>query len=60
MNLNRIHQIALYARDLDEATSFYRGRPGVHYLKKFDPPGLAFLDFSGVRVLLEKEGPKGT
>jgi catechol 2,3-dioxygenase-like lactoylglutathione lyase family enzyme len=60
MKLNRIHQIGLYARDLDEAISFYRDRLGALYLKKFDPPGLAFLDFSGVRVLLEKEGTKGT
>jgi catechol 2,3-dioxygenase-like lactoylglutathione lyase family enzyme len=60
IKLDRIHQIALYARDLDEAISFYRDRLGVHYLKKVDPPGLAFLEFSGVHVLQEKEGPKGT
>lgn len=60
MKLNRIHQIAIYARDLDEAISFYRDTLGARYVTKFDPPGLAFLDFSGVRLLLEKTGPKST
>ena len=60
MILNRIHQIAVFARDLDEAITFYRDTLGATYLAKFDPPGLAFFDFSGVRVLLEKEGPKAT
>jgi len=56
----RIHQIALHARDLDEAIAFYRDRLGVRFIAKYDPPGLAFFDFDGVRVLLEKAGPKGT
>lgn len=60
MKLDRIHQIAVYARDLDEAISFYRDKLGARFLHKFDPPGLVFLDFSGVRVLLEKTGPKAT
>jgi catechol 2,3-dioxygenase-like lactoylglutathione lyase family enzyme len=60
MILNRIHQIALYARDLDEAITFYRDTLGGRFLEKFDPPGLAFFDYSGVRLLLEKTGPKGT
>lgn len=60
MKVDRIHQIAVYARDLDEAISFYRDTLGTSYLEKYDPPGLAFLDFSGVRVLLEKAGPKST
>ena len=60
MKLERIHQIAVYARDLEEAIVFYRDTLGVRFLAKYDPPGLGFLDFSGVRVLLEKEGPKST
>ncbi len=60
MKLDRIHQIAVHARDLDEAVSFYRDLLGARFLEKYDPPGLAFLDFSGVRVLLEKAGPKST
>jgi methylmalonyl-CoA/ethylmalonyl-CoA epimerase len=60
MRLNRIHQIAVYAQDLEEAISFYRDTLGAHYLAKFDPPGLAFVDFAGMRLLLEKAAPKST
>ena len=60
MNLNHIHQIAVYAKDLDEAISFYRDKLGAKFLQKFDPPGLAFFDFSGTRILLEPTGPKST
>jgi methylmalonyl-CoA/ethylmalonyl-CoA epimerase len=60
MKLDRIHQIAVYARDLDEAIAFYRDKLGANLVHKFDPPGLVFFDFSGVRVLLEKTGPKST
>jgi len=60
MKLERIHQIAVFARDLDEAISFYRDTLGATYLTKFDPPGLVFFDFDGTRVLLEKTGPKAS
>lgn len=60
MKIDRIHQIAVYARDLEEAIAFYRDVLGAHFLQKYDPPGLVFFDFSGVRVLLEKAGPKST
>ena len=60
MKLDRIHQIAVYARDLEEAISFYRETLGATYLAKFDPPGLAFFEFSGTRILLEKTAPKAT
>jgi methylmalonyl-CoA/ethylmalonyl-CoA epimerase len=60
MKLSQIRQIAMHARDLDEAIAFYRDTLGARFIEKFDPPGLAFFDFSGVRLLLEKNGPKGT
>jgi len=60
MKLERIHQIAVFARDLDEAIGFYRDTLGATYLTKFDPPGLVFFDFGGTRVLLEKTGPKAS
>jgi methylmalonyl-CoA/ethylmalonyl-CoA epimerase len=60
VKLERIHQIAVYARDFEEAILFYRDTLGARFLAKYEPPGLAFLDFAGVRVLLEKEGPKAT
>jgi methylmalonyl-CoA/ethylmalonyl-CoA epimerase len=60
LKLERIHQIAVFARDLDEAISFYRDTLGATYLAKFDPPGLVFFDFGGTRVLLEKTGPRAS
>lgn len=60
MKLQQIHQIAVFAQDLDEAITFYRDTLGATYLTKFDPPGLAFFDFGGTRILLEKTGPKAS
>ena len=60
VNLRRIHQVAIYARDLAEAVTFYRDTLGAKYIATFDPPGLAFFDFSGVRLLLEKGASKST
>ena len=58
MRIDRIHQIAVYARDLEEAITFYRDTLGATFLAKFDPPGLVFFDFGGTRILLEQTGPK--
>lgn len=60
MKLNRIHQISVHARNLDEATAFYRDKLGARHIATYDPPGLVFFDFSGTRLLLEKAGPKST
>jgi methylmalonyl-CoA/ethylmalonyl-CoA epimerase len=60
MQLTQIHQIAAHTRDLDEAIAFYRDVLGAHFIASFDPPGLAFFDFEGVRLLLEKNAPKAT
>jgi methylmalonyl-CoA/ethylmalonyl-CoA epimerase len=60
MKLERIHQIAVFARDLDEAIAFYQDSLGASYLAKFDPPGLVFFDFAGTRILLEKTAPKAS
>ena len=60
MKLAHIHQIAIYAKDLTEAVEFYRDTLGAALLAQFDSPGLAFLNFSGVRILLERRAPKST
>jgi methylmalonyl-CoA/ethylmalonyl-CoA epimerase len=60
MKLDHIHQIAVFARDLDEAVTFYRDTLGAIYLTKFDPPGLVFFDFGGTRILLERTAPKAS
>src|SRR4029453_3684839 len=60
MKLERIHQIAIYARDLEEGINFYQEILGAKYLARFDPPGLVFFDFAGTRILLENTAPKAT
>jgi methylmalonyl-CoA/ethylmalonyl-CoA epimerase len=60
MRLEHIHQIAVFAKDLDEAVTFYRDILGATYITTFDPPGLVFFDFGGTRLLLEKTGPKAS
>lgn len=43
----------LPCRDLDRAVAFYGDVLGARLLARF-PPGLAFFDLSGVRLLLER------
>jgi methylmalonyl-CoA/ethylmalonyl-CoA epimerase len=49
-----LRQVAQHADDLDRAVEFYRDTLGLPFLARFDPPGLAFLDLGGVRLLLER------
>lgn len=48
--LSRIGQVALTVHSLDRAIEFYRDILGMQFL--FHVPGMAFLDCSGVRLLL--------
>lgn len=50
----RLHQVALPVADLDAAERFYRDVLGARFVGRFDPPGLLFFDFEGVRLLLER------
>lgn len=50
----RIHQIAMNVADLDAAEAFYRDAVGGRFVARFDPPGLLFFDFDGLRVLFER------
>ena len=52
----RIYQIAMHAADLDSVEAFYRDVIGADFIARFDPPGLLFFDFDGVRVLFESGG----
>lgn len=52
-----VHQIALRVDDLARATTFYREVIGLTWIATFDPPGLAFFDLGGTRLLLEKGAP---
>jgi methylmalonyl-CoA/ethylmalonyl-CoA epimerase len=62
MNLNQIGQIALHADDLDRAVAFYRDVLGMRFLFQASPPGLAFFDCGGIRLMIdaikEKEIPE--
>src|SRR5436190_17768120 len=56
--LRRIGQIAVPIRDLDRAVAFYRDVLGLRLLFQA-PPGLAFFDCGGVRLMLSiPEGPE--
>ncbi|MFP5333590.1 MAG: VOC family protein [Acidimicrobiia bacterium] len=50
----RLRQVAQRAEDLDRAVAFYRDTVGLSLLARFDPPGLAFFDLDGVRLLVER------
>ncbi|MBV8467303.1 MAG: VOC family protein [Burkholderiales bacterium] len=51
-----IGQIALPVHDVDRATAFYRDVLGLRFLFSA-PPGLAFFDCGGVRLMLSR--PEG-
>ena len=52
MNLNQIGQIALHADDIERAVAFYRDTLGMRFLFQAIPPGLAFFDCGGIRLML--------
>ena len=59
MHLSTIGQIAVEIKDLDRAVQFYRDRLGMTFLFQA-PPGLAFFDAGGVRLMLSRpEGESG-
>jgi len=56
--IQRIGQLAIRAQDLDRAVAFYRDVLGLPLLFQA-PPGLAFFDCGGVRLMLSRpEGPE--
>jgi len=56
--LTRLHQVAARSGDLEDSLAFYRDKLGARFIAKFDPPGLLFFDFNGVRLLLEPNAPE--
>ena len=54
--LSRLHQIALPVHDTDRAVAFYRDLLGLRLLFTA-PPGLAFFDCDGVRLMLSPPAP---
>lgn len=56
--IQRIGQVGVIVRDLDRAVGFYRDVLGLALLFKA-PPGLAFFQCGGVRLMLSlPEGPE--
>ena len=51
--LNAFAQVAQPSRDLECSVSFYRDVLGGSHTATFDPPGLAFFDIGGVRLMLD-------
>ncbi len=52
-----LHQVAQRVEDLDRAVAFYSRLLGSGPLAVFDPPGLAFFDLGGTRLLLDRAAP---
>lgn len=55
--VTHLRQVALHVEDMDRAIAFYRDVVGLDYIARFDPPGLAFFDLGGTRLLLEAGAP---
>ncbi|MFC6009215.1 VOC family protein [Angustibacter luteus] len=53
----RLVQVAVGVQDLDRAVAFYRDVVGLAHRATYDPPGLAFFDLDGVRLLLDRGAP---
>jgi methylmalonyl-CoA/ethylmalonyl-CoA epimerase len=53
----RLVQVAQRATDLAATTAFYADLLGIEPVATFDPPGLAFFDLDGVRLLLDRGAP---
>ena len=59
--VDRLHQVALLASDLDTAVDFYREVLGLSFIDRFDPPGLAFFNLGGgLRLLLSATASEAT
>jgi len=43
---------------MDDSIVFDRDTLGTRFMEKYDPPGLAYFDFSGIQLLLEEAGSK--
>ena len=50
MRIQRVGQIAINAKDLERATTFYRDRLGLEHL--FTVPQMSFFDCGGTRLML--------
>ncbi len=60
-DLDKLHQVALTATDLDASVAFYRDVLGMRFIGRFDPPGLAFFALGGgARLMLSATASEAT
>jgi methylmalonyl-CoA/ethylmalonyl-CoA epimerase len=57
VTVNGLRQVAQHVEDMDRAVRFYTDVVGLALISRFDPPGIAFFDLGGVRLLLESDAP---
>lgn len=50
-------QIAQHVDDLDRAVAFYEDLLTTRVAARFDPPGIAFFQLDGTRLLLDRSAP---
>lgn len=60
MRITRLHQVAAKSVGSEEMVAFYRDKLGARFIGEFDPPGLVFFDFSGVRLIFETGANEAT
>ena len=53
LSVNAFRQVAQRSTDLERSVAFYRDVLGASHIATFDPPGLAFFDIGGVRLMLD-------
>ena len=53
IGITRLGQIAINTKDVERAAAFYQDKLGLKLLFKA-PPGLAFFDCGGVRLMLSR------
>jgi methylmalonyl-CoA/ethylmalonyl-CoA epimerase len=53
IGITRLGQVSINAKDVDRAAAFYQEKLGLKLLFKA-PPGLAFFDCAGVRLMLSR------
>jgi catechol 2,3-dioxygenase-like lactoylglutathione lyase family enzyme len=60
-SLDKLHQVALTAINLDASVAFYRDVLGLRFLGRFDPPGIAFFNLGGgARLMLSVTSSQAT
>ena len=61
ITLDKLHQVAMTATNLDASVVFYRDVLGLRLIARFDPPGLAFFSLGGgTRLMLSATASAAT